>query len=1343
MGAHGSKRFKDSLRALRADDPALRVLDCDGERLGDAGARIIAKALRRNRHLRGLKLGNCRITDAGLVRLTRVLCSNEVVFSHLRTLDFSTSSNPPVGNAFGDEGARQLAELLGNLHSLKYLRAADCAIRDEGAVFVADALSRNTSLKTLDLSHNLISDIGAEQIGQALQTNRTLEGLYLWHNRVFHSGAEALALALASNNTLKSLGLGCNSIGDEGVKALSLALLSVTSSSQLVWLGLGGNHITDKGAEHIAALLRPQKPLQNGPLLQEDHSSSAARLQDAIRMSGLRPLLELGVTPSQVSLTKPEGDDGGAGDGVGPVEPRLDQTNADDLGDIICCPLESLGLGGNQIGDDGVKLLVQALYSNTNLQCLGLADNRIGDSGAAAVANLLLHTSTLVSIILSGNDIHDDGGSKVVAALSQNTSLQKLYLAQNPIGDIVGRQCIEVIGHLNTTLQVLDLHNTRMSAPTVSSLVQTMRDRHVLRALGTQPVPMPGLKGVYQPPAGNMLAMKDWQPPPSPSFHELLRKRRSKMQSSGAILHRTTVQALESLPEPQETAQTLVIKSGEEEVTRRKSYRRSISNLWKRLSRSRTHDITPDLATNSKRTSKLRGKGKQDSIELNQMNEENDGTRLIEETQAGEEEGEDTFNISMFSGSGESPNDDTEHDSNATSETNKDNSVVDDQQVAQPISPTHQSSMKEIKASNLSFRSQKKTIAPLELEPISEDMTSSEAAMNTGAPLLEGARNEGEAPVLGPRKDREETLLSETTSHSQEPTRDAIWQDPIQEDEVEASVFASQNLPLSQQSSENGHEMALQRNPHSMSKSQSFHNYERSLDDVARSSSLKSLTKNRARPSYERRPPTRSSSKSSIASGGGETQTARRKSHRSSGILIGSTSTKKTASIYNETGAPPISNGGGATSTEGERLNGSMQITDQHDISTEPTKPLKLDEEEEKFAFDAAKRMLASSKPIVNSQDPALAQNGKEEKPLKEQWIIALAKRVGILKMESFLHNAFEVLQSSTSAYEYNNTHARLLRNIPKNRDGAPLPTSHARVKLQLVFEEVGSDYINASIAGPPGLPPTFIITQYPLESTIDDFWRMVWEHRLSILVLLNEQDECPAFWPEGSNVSQHPLVVEGSWVDDALTVQSAAGGSGGEETGIPGTVLKRFTLNSSIENETQLLTIFQYTKWPQRGVPESPRDVARILHLARRVKEHTRTIAPTIVMSTLGAGRAGCFCVTGIAYEMLKTSDPAPPTWDKDPNLLDQVIRGLRLLRAGLVETSQQFEACHRILEEAMWGHVEEEGGEAGGGKESKSKGKMWKIFGRKKQTAAAFKNAKGKKGKRTKDDDDKHLIY
>ena len=99
-----------------------------------------------------------------------------------------------------------------------------------------------------------------------------------------------------------------------------------------------------------------------------DHSSSAARLYEVIHTSGLRPLLEQGVTPSQVSLTMEDDDNDGAEPPAKGVEPHLDKTKEreEKEEEIACCPLESLGLGGNQIGDEGVKLLVQALYSNTS-----------------------------------------------------------------------------------------------------------------------------------------------------------------------------------------------------------------------------------------------------------------------------------------------------------------------------------------------------------------------------------------------------------------------------------------------------------------------------------------------------------------------------------------------------------------------------------------------------------------------------------------------------------------------------------------------------------------------------------------------------------------------------------------------------------------------------------------------------------------------------------------------------------------------------------------------------------------------------------------------------------------
>ena len=141
--------------------------------------------------------------------------------------------------------------------------------------------------------------------------------------------------------------MGCNYIGDEGVKAISIALISNARDSALLWLAIGGNQITDRsaphshshspltthtthisrGAEHIGVALRAQRNtdrryrtsrLSRGSKIRElddqfDDTDapfedgggsvhSGTSLKERIRGGGLRPILELGVTPSHISM---------------------------------------------------------------------------------------------------------------------------------------------------------------------------------------------------------------------------------------------------------------------------------------------------------------------------------------------------------------------------------------------------------------------------------------------------------------------------------------------------------------------------------------------------------------------------------------------------------------------------------------------------------------------------------------------------------------------------------------------------------------------------------------------------------------------------------------------------------------------------------------------------------------------------------------------------------------------------------------------------------------------------------------------------------------------------------
>lgn len=98
-------------------------------------------------------------------------------------------------------------------------------------------------------------------------------------------------------------------------------------------------------------------------------------------------------------------------------------------------------------------------------------------------------------------------------------------------------------------------------------------------------------------------------------------------------------------------------------------------------------------------------------------------------------------------------------------------------------------------------------------------------------------------------------------------------------------------------------------------------------------------------------------------------------------------------------------------------------------------------------------------------------------------------------------------------------TFADLPCNRPKNRFTNILPYDHSRFKLQPVDDEEGSDYINANYVPGHNSPREFIVTQGPLHSTRDDFWRMCWESNSRAIVMLTRcfekgREKCDKYWP-------------------------------------------------------------------------------------------------------------------------------------------------------------------------------------------------------------------------------------
>lgn len=78
---------------------------------------------------------------------------------------------------------------------------------------------------------------------------------------------------------------------------------------------------------------------------------------------------------------------------------------------------------------------------------------------------------------------------------------------------------------------------------------------------------------------------------------------------------------------------------------------------------------------------------------------------------------------------------------------------------------------------------------------------------------------------------------------------------------------------------------------------------------------------------------------------------------------------------------------------------------------------------------------------------------------------------------------------------------------------------------LQVVLSQYpgvpGSDYINASLVrGASGSSRAYIAAQGPLPHTVTDFWRMIWECNVSVIVMTCNEIEgdrykCEKYWPD------------------------------------------------------------------------------------------------------------------------------------------------------------------------------------------------------------------------------------
>ncbi|XP_045445078.1 receptor-type tyrosine-protein phosphatase S isoform X4 [Pipistrellus kuhlii] len=240
--------------------------------------------------------------------------------------------------------------------------------------------------------------------------------------------------------------------------------------------------------------------------------------------------------------------------------------------------------------------------------------------------------------------------------------------------------------------------------------------------------------------------------------------------------------------------------------------------------------------------------------------------------------------------------------------------------------------------------------------------------------------------------------------------------------------------------------------------------------------------------------------------------------------------------------------------------------------------------------------------------------------------------------------------------------HSNLEVNKPKNRYANVIAYDHSRVILQPIEGIVGSDYINANYVDGYRRQNAYIATQGPLPETFGDFWRMVWEQRSATIVMMTRLEEksrikCDQYWPNRGTETYGFIQVT---LLDTIELATFC--------------VRTFSLHKNGSSEKREVRQFQFTAWPDHGVPEYP---TPFLAFLRRVKTcNPPDAGPVVVHCSAGVGRTGCFIVIDAMLERIKP--------EKTVDVYGHVTL-MRSQRNYMVQTEDQYSFIHEALLEAV----------------------------------------------------------